>query len=103
MTLLDIPELKESGKKHEEERISVPSTKSDFKDNDRIMMTRHQFKEAVIKMAEAIKERKVPERVEKFRNREIIIESLKKRGQNIVQNNPKMSIYLTLKRVVLYQ
>ena len=67
---------------------------------DVVKMTRGQFSEAIAKMTEAIKDRKLPKGVERFRNREIISESLKKRV--FAQNNPKTSNFSIHKRVVLY-
>ena len=75
------PEVKEVEKKHEEKSFATPA-KSEVK-IEIIMMTRTQFAEAVQRMTETIKDRKLPEGLEKYRNREILNESLKKRtGQD---------------------
>jgi len=84
------PEVKEVEKKHEEKSFATPA-KSEVK-IEIIMMTRNQFAEAVAKMTEVIKDRKIPEGLEKYRNREILNESLKKRaggGQDVKSNKPE--------------
>jgi len=85
------PEVKEVEKKHEEKSFATPA-KSEVK-IEIIMMTRNQFAEAVAKMTEVIKDRPVPESLQKYRNREILNESLKKRtgggGQDVKSNKPE--------------
>ncbi len=73
--------------------------------NKNKIMARDQFREAVWKMAEVIKDRIVPERIKEFQNREIINESLKKRIGGYNPQNPQMSSYpiSICKRVFLYQ
>jgi len=69
------PEVKEA--KHEEKSFATPA-KSEVK-IEIIMMTRAQFADAVQRMTENLKDRRLPEGLEKYRNREILNESLKKR------------------------
>lgn len=84
------PEAKEVEKKHEEKSFATPA-KSEVK-IEIIMMTRSQFADAVQRMTETLKDRRVPEGLERYRHREILNESLKKRTGGGGQDT-KSSIY----------